>query len=289
MKFLIIFFIISDLFAGGGGPPQPDRCESSTFCVNAKMPLFDQSNYQLLEYISKKTGRNISYDQGYCAPTATAMWLAGLKLDAPKVKFNNLLDGLTDLNVQSKAPELIWDVGQGMGTNWKSGGAHPLRILWYARSQNNGVKNYTRKNSEDSWEGLHAGTQAGGFKGDIKKHKMSILILLGTFKGVGHKLTSVDCSKNPCNIQYKRGSSYWRTGGHVMVINGYEGDYFKVHDPWGRIYNIRIDRQFILFGHRAFIWSINGAYGFVSSAGMDLSKSNNAVLLDGFYEIGLKD
>lgn len=287
--FLLLTFQITNLFAKGSGPPQPDRCESDTFCVNGKMPLFNQGDYKLISLLKQKVSSSIQQDMGYCVPTAQAMFLAGLKLDAPKAKFNNFLDDLTDQNVQGKAPEMIFTIGQKINTNWIKGGTTFTKARSYAGDINGGIKNYKRKESDSASTHLTAGTEAGDFKRDIKKHKMNYLIELGDYKGTGHKLNSVDCSKNPCEINYSSWGIYTRTGGHGLVINGYEGDYFKIYDPWGRIYNVRIDRKFILFGHRAFIWHMNGAYGFVKAYGMNLDESNKAILLDSFYGIGLQD
>jgi len=293
MKYLIFLLLIISLtcniFASGSKRKEQDRCESSTFCVHGKMPLFSQGNWNLIKYINSKTSYSVTRDKGYCSPTAQAMFLAGLKLGEPKVKFRNFLDQLTDQNVKSKLPEVIYNAGQGMGTNWKKGGTRPFRILWYSRKMYKRVRNYKKKERRSSWSGLNAGTKAKDFKKQIKKHKVAVLINLGEYKGRGHKLKSVDCSKDPCKINYKTGSYYRRISGHTLVINGYEGDYFKIYDPWGRIYNVRIDRQFIVFGHRAFFFHMSGAFGFVKAYGMDLDEAKNAIILDSFYEIGIED
>lgn len=293
MKVLIflflLFFQVTNLFGKGSSVNEPDRCESDTFCVNGKMPLFNQGDYKLINLLKQKVSSSIQRDMGYCVPTAQAMFLAGLKLEAPKVKFNNLLDDLTGQNADSKAAELIYTIGQGEGTDWFKGGTVFSKARSSLKNLEGGLSNYKRKKSDSASTHLTAGTEAGDFRGDIKKHKMMYLISLGVYKSMGHKLKSVDCSKNPCQIDYDTWGFYTRNEGHGLVINGYEGDYFKIYDPWGRIYNVRIDRKFILFGHRAFFWHMNGAYGFVKTYGMNLAESNKVIMLDEFYGIGLQD
>lgn len=286
---LLLTFQVTNLFGKGSAPNVPDRCESDTFCVNGKMPLFNQGDSKLISLLQQNVSGSIQWDMGYCVPTAQAMFLAGLKLDAPKAKFNNLIDNLTDLNVQTKAPEIIYNMGQGTNTNWNKGGTVFSKARSYLKKIDGALTNYKRKESDSASTHLTAGTEAGDFKRDIKKHKMMYLISLGVYESMGHKLNSVDCSKNPCEINYSTWGLYLRKLGHGLVINGYEGDYFKIYDPWGRIYNVRIDRKFILFGHRAFFWHMNGAYGFVKSYGMNLAESKKAILLDEFYGIGLQD
>jgi hypothetical protein len=298
LKFLIYFFLLAFrttiIFAMGSitipiEKQLPDLCPSKSFCVSAKMPLFNTLDYNFLKYLREKTRIPINRDYGYCSPVAQAMFLSGLKLEAPKVKFDNFLDGLTDQNISAKGPEVIYNVGQETGTDWKNGGTNGFVNLWYARKLNYKVKNYKRKESEDALEHLIAGTKAEKFKNLIKKHKMTFLVNLSQYQGVGHKINSVDCSKNPCEINYTKGFIYLRKGSHTVVINGYEGDYLKIYDPWGRIYNVRIDRQFILFGHRAFLFHMNGSSGYVKEFGMNLGNSDRAIMLDAFYGIGLKD
>ncbi len=286
---LLLIFQAFNLFAAGSPSPVPDRCESNTFCTNGKMPLFNQADWRLISYLQQNVSGSITRDLGFCAPTAGAMFFAGLKLEAPKTKFNNLFDTITDSNVQSKSPELIYNIGQWIHTKWTKGGTGTVDIDYYSNKIGKGISNYKMKETELSVTHLMAGAKAGHFKDEIKKRKMMYLIQLGHYKGTYHRFDSINCSKNPCEINYRSGGAYTRKGGHVLVINGYEGDYYKLYDPWGRIYNIRIDRKFILFGYRAFVWSITGAYGFVQTYGMNRNESSVAVMLDAFYGVGLQD
>ena len=72
---------------------------------------------------------------------------------------------------------------------------------------------------------------------------------------------------------------YSRSGGHALVLNGYEDGYLKIYDPWGKIYNVQFSKaKGNGIDGRTEVRHVSGSSGFVKS----YSKWSKKVILNGY-------
>jgi len=82
-------------------------------------------------------------------------------------------------------------------------------------------------------------------KNRIKKSKPAHIILVGRYSKKNSIESKFKCLKNGripfCTMEQIEKTTYQRLDGHFLVINGFDGKYFKIYDPWGRIYNVSMN------------------------------------------------
>ena len=256
---------------GSSQGPQP-LCPSSSFCVLSKMPLLNQGASSLPPIIAEKTGdSSITKDKGWCAPVSSTIGIAGLVRETPSsVKFNNGFDQFrsfgtyyTSTSRTKKYGPSIYKVGQEMQTNWKNGGTYSSRKVDAFEKFTKDIKapsNYQVGHKDQSLSRWTTVTNQDIIN-IFKTRKPAFAVSWGVYK------------------KSDGGSIYRRTGGHALIINGYEDGYLKVYDPWGKIYNVNIvEAEGSGIYGRAEVRHVSGSRGFVQA----YSGASKKVIFDGY-------
>lgn len=246
---------------------EPQACdyEKTKFCVNSASPILTQSSPELAQYISAVTNDpSIKRDPGWCGPVATAMSLLGTilpeELEIYHDKFlwkRNLLSSekSNDLDIKKRTGlygNLIYNVGNTMGTQWAKGGSNTEK----------GVRHlFTR--IDPSIRNLDISYYDGEVKREyyaLAKKDLTLDNLIDKFsKGKNVTLLSTQKYRQPCDYkatEIKRTEKlvYYEVnytcdptqpykqvpGSHAVSVNGIEDGYVKIYDPWGRVYNVEI-------------------------------------------------
>jgi hypothetical protein len=250
--------------------PTGGTCSDPDFCVLSKMPILQQGASGLPSIIKQKSGiSGIKSDTGWCAPVSATMGIAGLVRETKSdVKFNNSFDQFRNfskkytLNSRTKqyGPS-IYSVGEKMETDWKNGGTYSHKKVIAFRAFTKSIKapsSYDVGHNEQSlsrWSTVENKDIVDIFK----KHKPTFAVSWGVYQ--------------------KKGSLYKRTGGHALIVNGYEDGYLKIYDPWGKVYNINIVKASGSgIKGRAEIRHISGDSGFAKS----YSSGGKKVIFDSY-------
>ncbi len=209
---------------------------TSSFCIKADMPLLHQSTSKLADYISQRErNSSIKKDTGWCSPVASTMAISGEFLSTPtntSLGDNTLNSIKSKKEVKSKYDrtalyaDVIYNVGERMRTNWRKGGTSNSNINKafkgiYQRIRGNvdkGFKSFSTKNNTYN---------VSYFKSLISKYTPAMVFSI-------YKVRTKD----------SRGRNSRKVlAGHSIAVNGYEGNYLKIYDPWGRIYNVGLQSQ----------------------------------------------
>jgi len=135
-----------------------------------------------------------------------------------------------------------------MGTDWKNGGTYTHFKKLAVRNYEKDIRiccGYKKGYRSGSTYGTHTTNQ------DIIdifiKRKPFMAVSFGTYE------------KNDED-------TYSRTGGHALVLNGYEDGYLKIYDPWGKIYNVQFSKaEGKGVDGRTEVRHVSGSWGFVKS------------------------
>ncbi|MEK2690836.1 hypothetical protein [Bdellovibrio sp. GT3] len=198
-----------------------NNCSSSSICVHSKMPLLSQidtSNGKVLQGTTwvKSYGSNASNADARMNQTALGfdkgLYNMGL------LEFINLRYGLS----------LRWDTG------WCGGVAMAMSVKGRAVEQGLGSSNHVNEFLVSILQAARTGIKNGGTSYDN--------LLRG--------LKSIDGSSSYVAIPSAGSFFQLRTfnllnvnnkyGGHTIAVNGNDGPYMKIYDPWGRVYDVTI-------------------------------------------------
>jgi hypothetical protein len=157
------------------------------------------------------------------------MAFAGLKLEKPHLKYNSVLDDATNINsklnmnaLTGKYGEMIYYVGDAFKTRWVLGGTYnSKRKVGYQQIYNK-VSNVTSKNVVDQKIYTYLDNQY--FIDMFRKHKPAMSFSIYRYD-------------KQSNGKYKI------NGGHAVTLNGFEDGHLKIYDPWGRIYNVDLEKD----------------------------------------------
>ncbi len=229
-------------------------CSSNNICVNSKMPLWSQSDSSLRTYINQQEGLSVTSDPGWCGMVSAAMFLRGIALDRQsRAKMDSDWDASSKTSKSNNY--FILKAGKLVKTDLADGGTrssnarnafikirddkdtYKKKVLMF---RDNGEMNY------EVWENILTTPQ--GIKSRIKKYRQASYISVGIYDKKTKRVSKRLCTwrwkrwrpRRICRTIYYNYRYYERDGGHAMVINGYEGSAFKIYDPWGRIYNVKL-------------------------------------------------
>jgi len=219
------------------------------------MPIWNQGSESLRDRINKEKGLNLDKDPGWCGAVATAMFLRGLSQE--RVKTADMPNEWDTPILLDENPYII-SSGNLVETDFQQGGtlySTLNRGISKVRSESIFKPQLIKKNSEYEFE---ITDDRGEFysvnsdvlnqielKNRIRKSKPAHIILVGRYsenKSIDSKLKCLKNTNIPfCTTVQEQKISYQRLDGHFLVINGYDGKYFKMYDPWGRIYNVSMN------------------------------------------------
>ncbi len=185
------------------------------------MPLYHQSSASFVSYL-RSVGVNVGVT-GYCVPTAAAMSLKVVKFDSGSPYLGNALD-LPSSNEMVEANQTVYALGSAMGTNWQDG--------------------FTK------WDGAIATVSNIRFQYGWPKYVLNETYPVVTPRGETFNATrlhpsmagfrasmpAVNLAIGGNDVDYIIYS--YVEGGHAVTLNGVEGSFFKIFDPWNRIYNV---------------------------------------------------
>ena len=267
-KKIILLALILVFFSCKKEKPKVKNCTDNSFCTLSKMPLLNQGSMSLPGIIRKLSGIKVYLDPGWCAPVSVTMGMAGLVRETSNViKFNNEFDKFRNFSKKyttySRTKQYgpsIYEVGQDMATDWKHGGT-------FSHLKTRAISNYVSSIL------VCCGYQKGFRSGSTYTHTtnqdiIDIFIKRKPFMAVSFGVYE----KNDEDI-------YSRSGGHALVLNGYEDGYLKIYDPWGKIYNVQFSKaKGKGVDGRTEVRHVSGSSGFVKS----YSKWSKKVILNGY-------
>lgn len=196
-------------------------CQSSTACLHSNMPLYHQSSASFISYL-RSVGVNVGV-MGYCVPTSAAMALKVVKFDSGSPYLGNALD-LPSSNEMVEANQTIHSLGVQMGTHWQDG-----YTLFDKGSMvmNNIARQYPGWPAYTYNETYPVTTREGGFNATLRHPSMA---------GFRASMPAVNLAIGGNLVDYIVFA--YVEGGHAVALNGVEGSFFKIFDPWNRIYNV---------------------------------------------------
>lgn len=209
--------------AGSAAPSviQSDVCQSETFCVHDKMPLWSQadgsksgvlingsvvtetlnvngSQVPLLKYVQDK-GYAVQRDPGWCGATSMAMILKSFDLEL-HARDGSKLSEYSWIG-SSEASEVIFESMGILGMNPLLGATNPDSI----RGAFSKIKTAHGVGSVVSDDNM---ISRSDFRDTYKKPLVALAI--------GSKLG----------------------GAHIVALNGTDGQYYVIYDPWGSSYSV---------------------------------------------------
>lgn len=287
MKKFISMLLFSLVSASVFAADQP-ACGSGSICVYAKMPLWNQGDSNLRDYINKERKLSVKSDPGWCGMVSSAMFLRGIATE--RLNTANMPDQWDSATINPY--QYILSAGLLVGTDLKNGGT-------YAGEAEDGFS----KVRSDSWiakapwplsyRGRYYSSTNGVINTDILRSniyqdKVAHYIGVGNYKTKTVQDPQLSCTWKwlafipypSCKTVYVPRTFYERDGGHALVINGYDGKYLKIYDPWGRIYNVTMKEEEVsINGNKKkkinFVYA-NGDKGFAYAYG------DNKLLMDSF-------
>lgn len=207
-------------------------CKSHDFCVNAKMPLLYQGSYTLPPIIAKLSGNSaITRDTGWCAAVASTMAIAGERLISPAgIVYPNDIESIASLKIStdlhkrtSQYAPAIFSVGQKIGTKWAGGGTLFSGTIAGFRAYTSNIKKNFFTQTVGSVTSYAKGLTYENFHQMFKQD----------MPGFVFRVCARDTSTYSSNTIF---------GCHLITLNGYENGSLKIYDPWGRIYNVNVQK-----------------------------------------------
>ncbi len=204
------------------------RCQSSARCFYAQMPVYNQNNFMLENYVGNKIGVSQYHDAGLCAPTSGAMVLRAVLSEKDGLtKLNN-----TFLNFLPYQPwyETIYQIGVDAQTDFLNGGTTPYEM-------NHAFSAYFSKTQAKKGLYLNLWQRNNLWANQdmidlIKSKKPAFLIGVHPLTKVGARYTST-------------------SSGHALAIKGFDGDRLHIQDPWGMDHFARIQVEKIQMSNGA--------------------------------------
>lgn len=254
-------------------------CRNKNFCVLSKMPLLDQSAYELTREISKQEKNTaITRDTGWCAPTAMTMALAAVKLEnvEPRniLKFNSIVDDILTINnltgyfpnSTSRYANFIYKAGNLAETNWVNGGTSTLKAGAALETLVKSISGQRSKIFHKEYSNVTLTNEKVAKL--FLKAKPSIFVSMFQYLSSSNAQGVVTYAPAPI--------------GHALAINGVDDGRVKIYDPWGRLYNVNFSlaTENGIKG-KTVVTHLNGDSGFVSSN----TKSNAKIILNSYTYI----
>jgi hypothetical protein len=193
-------------------PAAPFCASGSSLCTNFNIPLLYQNSTDLMQLLAKRTRIARPLDVGFCAPTAMAMMMIGLKNLSGGVFGDNIdsgststsqLDGYTAKNWAGA----IFQTGKEIGTDWWVGGSPTDQIRSLATSAFGDAAG-----SVDSFLGS---------SGDYSN--ANLINFTNQYGGL-------------VNINVAQDTTADNPAYHSLLLAGHSGGHLRVLDPWGRVY-----------------------------------------------------
>jgi hypothetical protein len=200
-------------------PAYDRRCQSSSLCVFASMPLYYQQDYALEQYIREHLG---VYDPGLCVPTANAMVMGGILTEFSGTRAPWLGTFESDWDYRQR----IFETGMKMDTDFADGGTYlgsgKGLLQWNSLLSSGATKNKTDIDGIGPFDNTHPST--ADFISKIRADKYAYIV-------------SMDARSRHSNFW---GTSWKWEAGHGLAINGFDRDALKIYDPWAEIYFVRL-------------------------------------------------
>lgn len=229
-KLSVVLFAILSLQSWGADK----RCQSNRLCFFPKMPVLRQGDPSLLRHIAQNTRQDPSRyrDPGICSAVAGTMAVAAI-LNDKSPSTQNGSDLLS--NFQRMGPySATLNLGKQIGTDFKKGGTKN-------RDAFNGYKRFFKFYNYKSYK---LDSDGVGYWDAINDRydEYTTQSLINGFKSQKHilqaNLESAKLKKK--RILWKKISWYSPQDGHSVLVNGFDGPWLKIFDPWGAIYPVRL-------------------------------------------------
>lgn len=277
--------------------------EKNKICVLKDTPILQQNTALLAKHISKVTkNKSITKDTGWCGPVAASMSLAGAIYSSQyeihqneHLWSSNLPTRNTiiknDINARTNQyANMIYNVGQTLGTNWEKGGTQTAAGLRKIYQQvDPSVRNANTK--------ILSGKVARLFL-KLEKQDLTVKSLIEKFEsGYNVLVLSTQRYKQTCsykvseiktNSKYKTMKAVYDckktdlykhlNTSHAVSVNGIEDGYVKIYDPWGRIYNVDIKHNHSLPGIDKNVAAISVVKGDGGYIGNNMLNSNERIV-----------
>lgn len=212
-----------------GGSETASRCQSDTFCVHAKMPLWSQadgaklgvfnpttkkveieylnvngSETPLLKYVQENGYPDIQKDPGWCGAVSFAMvmktWEQDLQ-DRGETIASSELNFVTSSDASAVIFEVMGILKMKPSIGVSNPKAHEENFKIFQSTQGKGT--VISKNAIITVE-------------EFRTKYNKPLVTIAT----GHK----------------------DAGGHFLALNGTDGDYYIINDPWGSTYSVTAEK-----------------------------------------------